>query len=150
MVIGTRRVVTCRAESRLKWAAGRSDAGPFSGYVRSMVRGRLSEAVRAHPRRRLLAALVVAVLVASAGAKAERRPPESSPTPTRTVKVFFVKGEQFAPRTRVVPPGEPAARVAMQALLAGPSAAERAAGVETSFRPEPSSARSAFVRERRP
>jgi peptidoglycan hydrolase-like protein with peptidoglycan-binding domain len=49
------------------------------------------------------------------------------------VKVFFVKGEQFAARTRVVPPGEAAATAAMRALLAGPSAAERAAGIESTL-----------------
>ena len=47
--------------------------------------------------------------------------------------VFFVKGEQFAPRTRVVPPGKAAPTVAMQALLVGPTAAERAAGVDTTL-----------------
>jgi hypothetical protein len=51
------------------------------------------------------------------------------------VNVFFVKGEQFAARTRVVAPGKSAATVAMQALLAGPSAAERAAGVDTTLPP---------------
>jgi hypothetical protein len=49
------------------------------------------------------------------------------------VTVFFVKGEQFAPRTRVVPPGKAAPTVAMQALLVGPTAAERAAGVDTTL-----------------
>jgi hypothetical protein len=47
--------------------------------------------------------------------------------------VFFVKGEQFAARTRAVPPGKAAATVAMQALLAGPTAAERAAGLDTTL-----------------
>jgi hypothetical protein len=45
--------------------------------------------------------------------------------------VFFVKGEQFAARVRTVPPGQPAATAAMHALLAGPTAGERASGVET-------------------
>jgi hypothetical protein len=49
------------------------------------------------------------------------------------VKVFFVKGEQFAARARVVPRGRAAATVAMQALLAGPTAAERAAGIDTTL-----------------
>jgi lipoprotein-anchoring transpeptidase ErfK/SrfK len=49
------------------------------------------------------------------------------------VKVFFVKGEQFAARTRVVPPGKAAATVAVRALLAGPTAAERAAGIDTTL-----------------
>lgn len=49
------------------------------------------------------------------------------------VKVFFVKGEQFAARARVAPPGKAAATVAMQGLLAGPTAAERAAGIDTTL-----------------
>jgi lipoprotein-anchoring transpeptidase ErfK/SrfK len=49
------------------------------------------------------------------------------------VKVFFVKGEQFAARTRTVPPGTPAATAAMEALLAGPNAVERATGVDTTL-----------------
>ena len=49
------------------------------------------------------------------------------------MKVFFVKGEQFAVRTRAVPPGKTAASVAMRALLAGPTASERAAGITTTL-----------------
>jgi hypothetical protein len=49
------------------------------------------------------------------------------------VKVFFVKGEQFAMRVRATPAGEDAASVAMQRLLAGPTAAERAAGLDTTI-----------------
>jgi hypothetical protein len=55
--------------------------------------------------------------------------------PAEAVKVFFVKGEQFAARTRAVPAGKAAETVAMQALLAGPTAAERAAGVDTTLPP---------------
>lgn len=51
------------------------------------------------------------------------------------VTVFFVKGEQFAARTRVVPPGKAAATVAVQALLAGPTSAERAEGIDTTLPP---------------
>jgi hypothetical protein len=56
-----------------------------------------------------------------------------TPAPAELVKVFFVKGEQFAARTRTVPPGKPAAALAMQALLAGPTAAERLAGIDTTL-----------------
>lgn len=56
-----------------------------------------------------------------------------TPAPAQLVKVFFVKGEQFAARTRVVSPGKQAATVAMEALLAGPTAAERAAGIDTTL-----------------
>jgi len=47
--------------------------------------------------------------------------------------VFFVKGEQFAPRTRAVPTGKASATVAIEALLAGPTASERAAGIDTTL-----------------
>ena len=49
------------------------------------------------------------------------------------VKVFFVKGEQFAPRTRAVPAGEATATAAMKALLAGPTASERRSGIDTTL-----------------
>jgi Sporulation and spore germination/Putative peptidoglycan binding domain/L,D-transpeptidase catalytic domain len=79
----------------------------------------------------LLAALVFAALTGCAGAKAD---PPAPATPTSAhVKVFFVKGEQFAARTRTVPPGKSAAAVAMQALLAGPTAAERGTGIDTTL-----------------
>jgi hypothetical protein len=96
------------------------------------------------PRRAwLLAALAIAVALAGCGgagadlsarrdssaASAERSRAESdSPSPTRAVKVFFVKGDQFAPRTRTVPAGEQTATVAMKALLAGPTASEQPFG----------------------
>ena len=41
-------------------------------------------------------------------------------TPFLVATVFFVKGEQFAPRLRAVPPGKDAATVAVRNLLAGP------------------------------
>jgi L,D-transpeptidase-like protein/sporulation and spore germination protein/putative peptidoglycan binding protein len=59
--------------------------------------------------------------------------PAPAAVPTKTVKIFFVKGEQFAVRERAVPPGKVAATVAMRALLAGPTAAERAAGIDTTL-----------------
>ena len=94
-----------------------------------MARSRFSGAVGAHPRRWLLAALAVAALTGCAGAKTGAPPPAQP----EQVKVFFVKGEQFAPRTRAVPSGKAAATVAVEALLAGPTAAERAAGVDTAL-----------------
>lgn len=119
---------------RLRWTVRRSDTGCDGGYVRDVARNRFSDAV-------LLAALVVAALTGCAGAMADTPPPapvpsETVPTetvPTEAVKVFFVKGEQFAVRTRAVPPGKVAATVAMRALLAGPTAAERAAGIDTTL-----------------
>jgi hypothetical protein len=107
-----------------------------------VARSRFSDAVGAHPRGWLLAALAVAALTGCAGANADP-PPEAAPTAAQTtaptppaaqrVKVFFVKGEQFAARTRAVPPGKAPATVAMEALLAGPTAAERAAGIDTTL-----------------
>jgi hypothetical protein len=40
---------------------------------------------------------------------------------------------EFAPRGRMAPPGKPVARVALEALLAGPTASERAAGIDTTL-----------------
>jgi hypothetical protein len=87
---------------------------------------RFSDAVRTQPRRWLLAALAAAALGSCFAAKADA-------APTQLVTVFFVKGEQFAARTRTVPPGKAAATVAMEALLAGPTTAEQAAGIETTL-----------------
>jgi hypothetical protein len=47
--------------------------------------------------------------------------------------VFFVKGQQFAARLRLVPSGKTAATAAVEALLKGPTAAERSAGIETTL-----------------
>lgn len=133
-----------RATGGDEWVAGRNDTRPRGGYVRTVARGVFFDAVCAHPRRWLFAVLAVAVLAGCAGARADAPPAESAPpvqaaastsTPTRTVKVFFVKGERFAARMRVVRSGEVAATVAMRALLAGPSAAERSAGVDTTLPP---------------
>jgi lipoprotein-anchoring transpeptidase ErfK/SrfK len=122
------------AASRLKWTVGRTDLGARGGYVRSVARSRFFDGVRADPRRWLLAALVVAALTGCGGAKADSlAPTPASPTPSHGVKVFFVKGEQFAARTRAVPAGEAAASVAMRALVAGPTSAERAAGIDTAM-----------------
>jgi hypothetical protein len=72
--------------------------------------------------------LVIASLVACGGAYADTNIP-----PRELVKVFFVKGGQFAPRARVVPAGKQPATAAVQALLAGPTSAERAAGIDTTL-----------------
>ena len=99
--------------------------------------------VRPHPvpsshRRPLL--LVVSIAVAAltgcaaarADAPAQRGASSGTAAPASrlaagaaaagVVKVFFVKGEQFAARVRTVPAGKDAATVAMQSLLAGPTA----------------------------
>jgi lipoprotein-anchoring transpeptidase ErfK/SrfK len=70
----------------------------------------------------------VAVVV-PAGASATIHAPASA----RTVKVYFLKGEQFFAVTRVVPAGTSLASGALQALLAGPTAAETAAGIRTTL-----------------
>ena len=126
------------AENRLKWAVGRSDGGSGGGYIRGVARSRFSAAGRAHPRRWVLVALTVAALTGCAGAKGVPPPTAAqavapTPAPAPLVKVFFVKGEQFAARTRAVPPGRAAATVAMEALLAGPTAKERASGMDTTL-----------------
>ena len=119
-------------------------AATCSGYGRSVARGRFSGAALVHPKRWLLAALAVAALTGCGAANADTPPLKSAaptaaaaqtPVPAEVVKVFFVKGEQFAARTRAVPPGKAAATVAMQALLAGPTPTERAAGVDTMLPP---------------
>ena len=58
-----------------------------------------------------------------------------APPAPQTVKVYFVKGEQFAPVTRAVAGGTAAATGAMEALLAGPSSAERSEGIDTAIPP---------------
>ncbi len=59
----------------------------------------------------------------------------SAPAPAhkQTVKVYFVKGEQFAPVARVVAATSSAPTGAMEALLAGPTAAERSQGIDTTI-----------------
>ena len=51
------------------------------------------------------------------------------------VQVFFTRGEQLAPVTRTLGPGQRGEVVALRALLAGPSAAERKAGLRTAVPP---------------
>jgi peptidoglycan hydrolase-like protein with peptidoglycan-binding domain len=102
------------------------------------------ERVRARTRGSLLIAVCAIACSGAGAAKADVPTPVTAPTQTgavieppspRTVKVFFVKGEQFAARVRPVPPGQPAATAAMHALLAGPTAGERASGIETTLPP---------------
>lgn len=84
----------------------------------------------------LVVAALLAVLSGCAGFAADSSSnlpaTEPSPKPT-TVKVFFVKGEQFAPRVRTAAADRPAPTFAVEALLAGPTAGERRAGVETTI-----------------
>lgn len=63
---------------------------------------------------------------------AQTHPPATT-APSLVVTVFFVKGEQFAPRLRAVSPGKDAATVAIESLLAGPAVAERATGLTPPF-----------------
>ena len=51
------------------------------------------------------------------------------------MKVYFVKGEQFAPVARVVAVRSSTATSAMEALLAGPTDAERSQGIDTTLPP---------------
>jgi hypothetical protein len=115
---------------------------------------RISEAARArtkalrsrHATRLLFASVVVASLVGCGAGNADVSKPlapsaqaaQEMPTSTTTTahavaKVFFVKGSQFAARSRAVPPGKAAATAAIEALLAGPTASERAAGIGTTL-----------------
>jgi len=114
------------------------------GYVGVVARTRISHVLRRRSRGWLAALVAVASLGGSGGAKADAPPLEPGPTaaeapaPAQTaarplVKVFFVKGEQFVARSREVPPLGATAAVALQALLAGPTAAERAAGIGTTL-----------------
>ena len=88
--------------------------------------------------------ILVATVTAACGSKNAATPPTTgstssatttttAPVAPRKVKVYFVSGEQFHAVTRTVAPGENAARTAVQALLAGPTYAESAQGVETTI-----------------
>src|SRR4051812_9239899 len=65
--------------------------------------------------------MVAAVLVTAAPARADG------------VQVFLLRGEQFQAVTRVVAPGDGRLRTSLEALIAGPSAAERRAGFSTAL-----------------
>jgi spore germination protein GerM len=67
-----------------------------------------------------------------------RAPAAEAPAPqppSQTIRVYFVKGEQFAPVERHVAPNDSAAVAAraVEWLLAGPDEAERRSGVETTI-----------------
>jgi lipoprotein-anchoring transpeptidase ErfK/SrfK len=91
----------------------------------------------------LLAAFLITALAGCGGLAAG--PAGSPPTPatggapsapepaTVKIKVFFVQGEQFALRMRVLAPDRQAPRFAIEALLAGPTHAEQRAGIETTI-----------------
>jgi lipoprotein-anchoring transpeptidase ErfK/SrfK len=90
----------------------------------------------------LAAAIAVAAVVTGwtylTSTAAAESAPRSVPAPQplfQTIRVYFVKGEQFAPVERFVAPNEPAAVAAraVELLLAGPSEAERQSGVETTI-----------------
>jgi Sporulation and spore germination/L,D-transpeptidase catalytic domain/Putative peptidoglycan binding domain len=139
-----------RAGNGTGWSFCPSDDGAEHGYVRRVTpRIFNAERIRASGRgrrcRRLAAAVAAAALTGCGGATADTAAPGAASAPAganpsaatpveprrRAVTVFFVKGEQFVTRSRTVPRGESAAAAAVRALLAGPTAAERAAGIQT-------------------
>jgi hypothetical protein len=88
--------------------------------------------------RRLACAIGLALFAAGA-CGAERAPdagaaapPDAGPPAQREVRVYFTRDEQPVPVERRVPADAPL-RGALRALLAGPTAAERAAGLESWF-----------------
>jgi hypothetical protein len=86
--------------------------------------------------RLIIASIVVASFVGCGISSADASAPQpvrDAPAPRTVATIFFVKGEQFAPRTRVVRTGQNAATDAIRALLAGPTASERAAGIDTTL-----------------
>ena len=100
------------------------------------------------PTRIVLLVLVLAVLAGCGGHKSGAPTTASRPTttvshtapptvarPRRTVKVFFLKGEQFFAVRRVLAAGTSPETGAMASLLAGPTAAERAKGIDSALPP---------------
>jgi peptidoglycan hydrolase-like protein with peptidoglycan-binding domain len=122
----------------LKCVGGRSDKRLEHGYGRVVFGRATVNRFRAPFVGCALLAACTVVCAGSSAAKAEFRLPAELPSPTRQVTVFFVKGEQFAPRPRAVAEGRSAATEAVRALLAGPTAAERAAGIQTTLPPRTS------------
>ncbi len=57
----------------------------------------------------------------------------NAPPQSQSVRVYFVKGEQFAPVTRQLPMDVSAAAGAMEMLLAGPNDSERKRGIDTTI-----------------
>lgn len=99
-------------------------------------------------RRRVLLLVGAALLAASAGlasggvkfgSAAAAEPMETKTRAPRanvaqtTAKVFFVRGQQFVARTRIVGPGNQSYAKAMRALLAGPTSVERRSGIDTTI-----------------
>jgi spore germination protein GerM len=81
-------------------------------------------------------------LTAAVAAEPAPRPTPELPAPatppqrpSQTIRVYFVKGEQFAPVERRVAPDEARAVAAraVESLLAGPSESERRRGIETTI-----------------
>lgn len=107
-------------------------------------------AVRSRSMRRL--ALLAAVLLAGCGGEDEQRkarpvpatlettraptppppPPEPPPTDKTRVSVYFLREGRIAAAGREIEPTRAVARAALDALAAGPSPAERRAGMTTS------------------
>jgi hypothetical protein len=59
--------------------------------------------------------------------------PTSSPVGTTRLSVYFLRGEQLGVAARRVPQTQAVAAAAVRALCAGPTAAERAAGLSTAI-----------------
>jgi hypothetical protein len=97
------------------------------------------------PTRIVLFVLVLAVLSGCGGHKSSApttasRPTTSDghtqpPTAARTVRVFFLKGEQFVAVRRAVAAGTSPETSAMKSLLAGPTDAERRRGTTSALPP---------------
>ena len=81
-----------------------------------------------------LATLALALLAAgcdggSSGTTTPTTPPTTTSPASTSVAVYFLRGEKVAPVRREVPATTAIARAAVDALLAGPTAAERDAGL---------------------
>lgn len=82
------------------------------------------------------AGLLAATLTGCGGAKQSAATTTSAPPLNQeSVPVYFVKGEQFAPVARVVAVRSSTATSAMEALLDGPTDAERSQGIDTTLPP---------------
>ncbi|HUG39461.1 MAG TPA: GerMN domain-containing protein [Longimicrobiales bacterium] len=83
---------------------------------------------------RLPPSLLLATLLAACAEAGREEPPESASAPDTQVAVWFSRGEAPVAVERRVP--EPTPEAALSALLAGPSEAERTAGVGSWFSAE--------------
>lgn len=84
----------------------------------------------------ILAGLASGIATSSSAGAAgtlERPTIVSKALPQMSTKVFFVRGQRFVPRKRVVESGEPGEVMAIRALLAGPTTAERSSGINTTI-----------------